>query len=920
MNDTTDPNKKSTLTMNRPNKLSLTKTVESGKVKQNFTHGRSKTVTVEVRKTRTFTRKDGRVDDQNTDQPRLRIDALKNLDDNSVSMVRDKNRLQQATSQVRSPASSGEDRRDRVILSREERARLEAKQASAVAADAETTEAATVTDVAAQVEAPVVAQAETPAPVQQPVAPQAPVQAKRPAREEEYEVVRDKPGQGGYDKRKMRVIEGPANNAARGNDRNVVRRPNPNASGVTTPLPVNVAAVVPPVEEVDERTTFRRAVTAPSPTLSLDKDKDKGEKRKIRLKAGDDNRRSTNKLTVSQALDFQEERMRSLASVKRQREKMRRLEGGMGDVKEKVIREVVIPENITVQELGNRMAERVTDVIKCLMKMGTLATANQSIDADTAELVVSEFGHNFKRVTEGDVENILIEEEDNDANLMPRAPVVTIMGHVDHGKTSLLDALRKTNVVQGEAGGITQHIGAYQVSAGEHNQKVTFLDTPGHEAFTAMRSRGAKATDIVVLVVAADDGIKAQTEEAISHARAANVPIIVAINKIDKPGADIARVKMELMQHNLVGEEFGGDVQIVEVSAKQKINLDGLIDCILLQAEVLDLKANPNRKASGVVVEAKVDKGRGVLATLLVQRGKLRVGDIVVAGAAWGRVRAMLDDKSRECKAAKPSQPVEIQGLGDAPLAGDNFDVVDSEKTAREITEYRAKRIKDKHNIVAARSLDQLFAADKADLKELPLVIKGDVQGSVEAIIGSVMKFNGEEVSVKVAHSGVGAITESDVSLANATGSIIVGFNVRATANARDQARRDGVDIRYYSIIYDLVDDVKAALSGLLSPEMRENLLGYAEIRDVFNITKVGKVAGCMVTEGMIKRGAKVRLLRDNVVIHEGTLKTLKRFKDEVKEVKNGYECGMAFENYDDIRSGDMIEAFEMESIAREVE
>lgn len=915
MNDTTDPNKKSTLTMNRPNQLSLTKTVESGKVKQNFTHGRSKTVTVEVRKTRTFTRKDGAAPDQSTDQPRLRIDALKNLDDGGVSVVRDKNRLQQATSQVRTQSGAGDDRRDRVILSREERARLEAKQqpqaasteVEAVPPQAEEVKQARVEEVAKAVSQP-----------------EAPV-AKR-GRDEEYEVVRDRGGDTGYAKRKMRVIETPSAHTAKQNDRNnIVRRPSNTNNSFSTTSPASAAFVPPvlPLDDADERTTYRKAVVGSGASLldKLDKEKDKGEKRKIRLKAGDDNRRSSNKLTVSQALDFQEERMRSLASVKRQREKMRRLEGGGNEIKEKVIREVIIPETVSVQELANRMAERVTDVIKCLMKMGTLATANQNIDADTAELVVSEFGHNFKRVTEGDVENILIEEEDNAENLKSRAPVVTIMGHVDHGKTSLLDALRKTNVVEGEAGGITQHIGAYQVAAGADNQKVTFLDTPGHEAFTAMRSRGAKVTDIVVLVVAADDGIKAQTEEAISHAKAANVPIIVAINKIDKPGADSARVKVELMQHGLVGEEFGGDIQIVEVSAKQKINLEGLIDAILLQAEVLELKANPNRKASGVVVEAKVDKGRGVLATLLVQRGKLRVGDIVVAGAAWGRVRAMLDDKSRDCKAAKPSQPVEIQGLGDAPMAGDNFDVVDNEKTAREITEYRAKRIKDKQSVVSARSLDQLFAsAGKTEAKELLLIIKGDVQGSVEAIMGSVMKFNGDEVSVRVAHSGVGAITESDVSLASATSAIIFGFNVRATANAREQARRLGIDIRYYSIIYDLVDDVKAALSGLLSPEVRENLLGYAEIRDVFNITKVGKVAGCMVTEGMIKRGAKVRLLRDNVVIHEGTLKTLKRFKDEVKEVKSGYECGMAFENYDDIRSGDMIEAFEMESIAREVE
>lgn len=899
MNDTPDQ-KKTTLTMNRPNKLSLTKTVESGKVKQNFTHGRSKTVTVEVRKTRTFERKGGDAQQQQEQENQRAVQqALKNLDTSPViNTVRDKNRLQQATQQVRVSPSSAEEKRDRVVLSKEERERLEARN----------TPIETTPEVVEDVQAPA-------APVAPVAAAPAPVETKRPARqEEEYQAVRDpRMSETGFDKRKMRVITTPSQNARPNNDRTVVRRPNPTA---TAPVDV-AAAVIPPEEGAEDRrtTTFTRGTAS---ALIVDKDKDKGEKRKIRLKEGD-SRRGSNKITVSQALEFQEERIRSLASVKRQREKMRRMEGLGGDAKDKVFREVIVPETITVQELANRMAERVTDVIKILMKMGTLVTANQSIDADTAEIVVSELGHTVKRVTEADVENVLIEEEDNADNLVKRAPVVTVMGHVDHGKTSLLDALRKTNVVAGEAGGITQHIGAYQVVAGD--EKVTFLDTPGHEAFTAMRSRGAKATDIVILVVAADDGIKAQTEEAISHAKAAGVPIIVAINKIDKPGADVGRVKMELMQHNLVAEEFGGDIQVVEVSAKQRLNLENLVDAILLQAEVLDLKANPNRKASGVVVEAKMDKGRGAVATMLVQRGQLRVGDIVVAGTAWGRVRAMLDDKGRDCALAIPAQPVEIQGLGEAPMAGDNFAVVDSEKSAREITEYRTKALRDKQSVVSARTLDQLFATKgKAELKELPLVIKGDVQGSVEAIIGSVMKFNGDEVSVKVAHSGVGAISESDVSLANAVGAIILGFNVRASSSAKELATRHGVDIRYYSIIYDLVDDMKAALSGMLSPELRENLLGYAEIRDVFNITKVGKVAGCMVTEGMIKRGAKVRLLRDNVVIHEGTLKTLKRFKDEVKEVKNGYECGMAFENYDDIRAGDMIEAFEMESIAREVE
>ena len=668
------------------------------------------------------------------------------------------------------------------------------------------------------------------------------------------------------------------------------------------------AAVIPPIEgsEEDDR---RRS--------SGIKDKEKSKPGKIRLK-GDDNRRSSGKITVSQALEFQEERMRSLASVKRQREKLKRAE--MGDSsQDKISREVILPEAITVQELANRMAERSADVIKVLMKMGMMATLNQSIDADTAELVASELGHKVKRVTDADVENILIEQEDTAEELLPRPPVVTIMGHVDHGKTSLLDALRQTNVVSGEAGGITQHIGAYQIEV--HGQKITFLDTPGHEAFTAMRARGAKVTDIVVLVVAADDGIMAQTEEAINHAKAAGVPIIVAINKMDKPDADPSRVRQELMRFELVAEEFGGEIQTVEVSALQKLNLDKLAEAILLQSEILELKANPNRKATGTVVEAEIDKGRGVVTTLLIGNGSLKVGDIVVAGAAWGKVRAMMDDRGVAVEQAIPAQPVAVLGLSDAPLAGDVFSVVDNEKTARDITEYREKQIKAKQHVVSGKTLEQLFAdAGKDKVRELPLVIKGDVQGSVEAIIGSVNRFNSDEVTVRVLHSGVGAITESDVTLANATGAIMIGFNVRATPKAREQAQQEKLDIRYYSVIYNLVDDIKDALSGLLSPERRENLIGYAEIRQVFNITKIGKVAGCMVTDGVIKRGAGVRLLRDNVVIHEGKLKTLKRFKDEVKDVKSGYECGMAFESYDDIREGDMIEAFEVEEIARKVE
>jgi len=640
---------------------------------------------------------------------------------------------------------------------------------------------------------------------------------------------------------------------------------------------------------------------------------------KLRPRRGDASRRDTGKITVTQALSMSDEqpgRQRSMASIRRQREKFKRVEH---KEQEKVFREVVVPEAITVQELANRMSERAVDVVKFLMKMGTMVTVTQSIDADTAELIVTEFGHKVKRVTEGDVENILTDAQDDPATLKPRAPVVTIMGHVDHGKTSLLDALRHTDVVAGEAGGITQHIGAYQVTL-NNGSKITFLDTPGHEAFTAMRARGSKVTDIVVLVVAADDGIMEQTKEAINHAKAANVPIIVAVNKIDKPDANAQRVRAELMQYGLVPEDLGGDVQVVEVSAKQGTNLDKLQEAILVQAEVLELTANFDRMAMGVVIEAKVDKGRGPVASLLIQKGTIRVGDIVVAGSAAGRVRALLDDKGKNIESAGPSMPIEILGLDSVPDAGAPFSVVENEKTARDISEYRQKQFKKSQATLSARSLDQLFAASGVNaVKELPVIIKADVQGSVEAIIGSLMKFSGEEVSVKVVHSAVGGITESDVTLAQTTGAIIIAFNVRATIQARDMAAREKIDIRYYSVIYDVVDEVKAALSGLLSPHKKEKFLGYAEIRQVFNITKHGKIGGCMVTEGMVKRGAKVRLLRDNVVIHEGTLKTLKRFKDDVKEVKAGFECGMAFENYEDIRENDMIEAFEIEEVARTV-
>jgi translation initiation factor IF-2 len=646
------------------------------------------------------------------------------------------------------------------------------------------------------------------------------------------------------------------------------------------------------------------------------KDRDEKEERKpAPVRSGESKRRS-GKLTIAQALsDNGEERMRSLASVRRAREKARKAAEADNTPKEKRIRDVTIPEIITVQELANRMAERAVDVTKVLMKMGMMVTANQTIDADTAELVVEEFGHRTRRVTDADVEDILKDDgTDNEDNLIHKAPVVTFMGHVDHGKTSLLDKIREAKVASGEAGGITQHIGAYQVEV-DKDHKITFLDTPGHEAFTAMRQRGANATDIVVLVVAADDGIMAQTVEAINHAKAAGVPIIIAINKIDKPDADPARVRTSLLEHELVTEDMGGDILAVEVSAKSGDNLDKLLEAILIQAEMLELTSNPDRKASGIVVEARVDKNKGVVSTLLVQRGTLEVSDIVIVGEAFGKVRAMKSAEGRTLQKAGPSVPVEILGLDQAPEAGVEFHVVDSEKQAREIKEYRQKRSRDLKVAMQQKkgTLEDLFLQAKdGGKKELPVVIKGDVQGSVEAIIGSLEKLENDEVTVRPLHTAVGAISTSDITLAAASNAVILGFNVRADASARELAQKEGADIRYYSIIYDLIDDIKAILGGMLDPHVREQYLGNAEIREVFTMSKYGKVAGCYVTDGVIKRGSGVRLLRDNVVIHEGKLKTLKRFKDDVKEVGTNFECGMAFENYEDLKAGDTIEAFEL--------
>ncbi|MCB1373789.1 MAG: translation initiation factor IF-2, partial [Rhodobacteraceae bacterium] len=644
------------------------------------------------------------------------------------------------------------------------------------------------------------------------------------------------------------------------------------------------------------------------------------EDKRTRLK-GEDDRRRSGKLTIARATN-EEGRQRSLAATRRRQERDKRRMMGAGGEREKIVRDVQVPDAITVQELANRMAERVAAVVKTLMQNGIMATQNQTIDADTAALIVEEFGHKVLRVSESDVEDVIVQaSEEDQSNLEPRPPVVTIMGHVDHGKTSLLDAIRKTNVVSGEAGGITQHIGAYQVAT-EGGAKITFLDTPGHAAFTSMRARGAQVTDIVVLVVAADDSVMPQTIEAISHAKAAGVPMIVAINKIDKPGADPNKVRTQLLSHEIVVEGMGGEVLDVEVSAVTGKGLDTLLENIALQAELLDLKANPDRLAEGAVIEAKLDVGRGPVATVLVQKGTLRRGDIFVVGEQWGKVRALINDQGERVEEAAPSVPVEVLGLNGTPEAGDVLNVVDNESKAREIASYRERLSRDKRaTLGSATTLDQLLAKAKADkdLRELPVVVKSDVQGSAEAIVQALEKLGTDEVRVRVLHSGVGAITESDVGLAEASNAPIIGFNVRANAPARESANQKGVEIRYYSIIYDLVDDVKAAASGLLSPEIREKFIGYAEILQVFKVSGVGKVAGCKVNEGVARRSAGVRLLRDNVVIHEGKLKTLKRFKDEVREVQAGQECGMAFEHYEDIREGDVIEIFETETVERQL-
>jgi translation initiation factor IF-2 len=833
-----------TLTVSPRKPLSLKRTVESGHVRQSFSHGRSKSVVVEKKKKRTISAPG------DADTPALESDA----------------HAGQAGG-----LSTGElDARRRALEVARERAEAEAREAAE-------REAQPLREAAAGTPEPPSAPT-----VEPPLAAEAPAEPPPSPPAEPPPVVVAKP----------EPMKGPI-------------------------------VVVPSADK--PKTDVRRTETVGKRKLDLEpaeaEEEARGKKKGAKVarapaRAGEE-RRERGKLTINNAFD-EAQRQRSLASLRRRREREKLRQAGIQQPRDKVMREVIIPEVITIQELANRMTERAVDVIRLLMNQGAMHKITDVIDADTAELIVREFGHTPKRVAEADVEEGFTGTADSEADRLPRAPVVTIMGHVDHGKTSLLDAIRSTNVAEAEAGGITQHIGAYQVTAPD-GQAVTFIDTPGHEAFTAMRARGAKVTDIVVLVVAADDGVMPQTVEAINHAKAAEVPIIVAINKVDKANADSTRVRTELLQHEIIVESMSGETLEAEVSALKRTGIDRLLEAIQLQADLLDLKANPNRSAEGVIIEAKLERGRGPVGTVLVQRGTLNIGDIIVAGTAWGRVRALIDDRGEPVGSAGPSVPVEILGFDSAPEAGDPFAVVENEARAREITDYRArKRRQTLGSAGTSRTLEQMMQQLKeAGRKEFPLVVKGDVQGSVEAIVGALRKLGTDEVEARIVHSGVGGITESDIVLATAAKAVVVGFNVRANVQAKAAADQAGVEIRYYNIIYDLVDDVRAAMSGLLAPTVREIFLGNARILEVFSISKVGKVAGCRVTEGRVERGARVRLIRDNVVIHEGTLSTLKRFKDEVREVPAGQECGMAFANHQDIREGDVIECYNVETIKR---
>jgi translation initiation factor IF-2 len=863
MTTSKEQDRKAPLRLARPGKLELKKTVETGQVRQSFSHGRTKTVTVEVKRKRTY-----------------------------------------------APGAGGRMTEVKIPSAAEEAARREASPEAIEAFEAEvarTEQHLTAEERAARLRALEQAKRDE--------------DARREREAEERRRAEEEAARRRAEEAKQQEVEA---RQAEEVESEEAAEPAP-AAAAPAPAATEAQAEVPPARRPE---TPVRVKEAPREGAEAAEAEERGGKQKkagksslgrAALKAArGEARRRSGKITVAEALQEDEERMRSLTSIRRKREREKARDVQARQEGQKVIRDVVLPETITVQDLASRMAERGADVVKALMKMGVMVNINQPIDADTAELVVTEFGHRVKRVSEADVELGLARGPEQDVEGLPRPPVVTVMGHVDHGKTSLLDALRQTDVAAHEAGGITQHIGAYQVTLSS-GDKITFVDTPGHEAFTEMRMRGATVTDLVILVVAADDGIMPQTVEAINHAKAAEVPIIVAINKIDRPDADPEKVKQALLNYDLVPEDLGGDILVVGVSALKKTNLDKLEEAILLQAELLELKSNADAPAQGAVIEAKLERGRGAVATVLVQRGTLRVGDVFVAGAEWGRVRALINDRGEQVTEAGPSVPVEVLGLSGAPVAGDEFIVVDSENRAREVAEFRQQKQRASVQALSARgTLEQMFSKIREGAtRELPVVVKSDVHGSLEAITGSLQKLGTDEVRINVLHAAVGGINESDVTLARASDAIIIGFNVRANPQAREMARRDGVDIRYYSIIYEVIDDARDLLTGMLKPAVRENLLGYAEIREVFDLSKAGKVAGCMVTEGMVKRGAKVRLLRDDVVIHEGTLRTLRRFKDEVREVKEGYECGMAFENYQDIQVGDVVEAYEVEEVAR---
>ncbi|MBM08241.1 MAG: translation initiation factor IF-2 [Magnetovibrio sp.] len=859
MAETKEERNKSKLSLSKPGKLELKKTVESGQVRQNFSHGRSKMVQVERRTKRTFALDSGGKMSEVKDALNTLPDTELKEAQIEIPKIESKDGTYSEEETVRALTSEE--------LAARDRARAEAKQ----------------------------------------------FEQERLEKVEHDTIIREQM----QDKKSDDNLS--TSNLEKAEDKDSDEKASDLQADKSREKsePIEILTDPGKTREVRNRGAEREK---DENIRGKGKKAIRGEKRPSQTTRRGEPKRRAGKLTISEALEEREERQASVARYRRKLERERQKTQELRSEGQRVIRDVIVPEAITVQELANRMAERAGDVIKVLMGMDVMATATQAIDPDTAELVVQEFGHRIKRVSESDVEDGLRGEEDKELSLEPRAPIVTVMGHVDHGKTSLLDALRETDIAAGEAGGITQHIGAYQVeiSSGE---RISFIDTPGHAAFTAMRARGAQVTDIVVLCVAADDGIMPQTIEAIHHSKAAEVPILVAINKMDKPDADANRIRTDLLQHDLQVEEMGGDILSVEVSALKKTNLDKLEEAILLQAELLDLRANPNRPAEGVVVEAKMEQGRGSVSTVLIQRGTLKVGDIFVAGSEWGKVRALINASGEQISEAGPSMPAEVLGLNGTPNAGDEVIAVENESRAREICEFRARRKREASRTVAGRgTLEQMFEKIKdGEISALPVVLKADVHGSVEAISSALLNLATDEVQVEILHAAVGGINESDITLAVASGAPIIAFNVRANPQAREMAKRDNIDIRYYSVIYDLTDDVRKLLSGMLAPEIRETFLGYAEVKEVFTVSKVGKVAGCLVSEGQVKQGSTVRLIREDVVIHQGELSQLKRFKDDVREVQSGTECGIGFTNYNDIQVGDMIECFNVEEISREL-